>query len=1078
MNDLPPDYEQRRKILEDLDETMLVEAAAGTGKTTCLVARMVALVREGRCNIENLAAITFTRKASAELRSKFQVELERAAREVGGEEGARLGDAIGHVDRCFIGTIHSFCARLLRERPIEAGVDLDFKEIEEEEDSVLREATWEEYVAGLYAGDDGTIERLEELGLEVEQLRGGFRCFSMYPDVEEWPAPDIDLGDLHEVRRSLRDYVEHMERLVPSFPAHRGGDAMMQAYERVARLARTRDLARTAELMEVLEDFARNPKVVQKYWPGGGEQAREEQRRWGSFKRDVASPALARWYVKRYAAVIPLFRGAAEVYERRRSASGRLNFKDLLIRASSLLRDHPQVRRYFQGRFTRLLVDEFQDTDPIQAEVMMYLTSEDPDEGDWRRCVPARGSLFVVGDPKQSIYRFRRADIVTYNRVKEIISRSGGSVVELSANFRSVPALLDWLNLVFDSAFPGEADDYSPAACTMLAGLVKKEGAGLSGVDRIDLPGDVSGKKADILSFEPSFIARTIRSWLDAGLRLPGTEEWGGREVEPGDFMIITRNKKNLAAYAGELGKLGIPHQVTGGHALRQVEELGLLARCLKAVVEPENPVALVAALRGGLFGLSDRELYAFKRAGGRFSYRSECPSGMDGNTSSRFEDAFSRLMRYDGWLRVLPPATAIERIAGDLGLQMSALVRPGGDVLAGSMEKMFELLRLESAGRACAADIVGYMARQVEEDREFDGIPVKPPERAGVRVLNLHKAKGLEAPIVFLADPTGKSRHDVEVYIDRSGERSRGFMAIRGERGRSRFMVASPLSWEDCESEERRFMEAEEKRLLYVAATRAACRLIISSRPNGGKKSYWDFFAPFLEGCRALEETGGPRIRREAERIRVAVGEVREAMEGIYGRLGGIAAPTYEKAATKEVSVTEEEMGPAVSGGEHGMEWGTVIHALLEAAMLDAGEGLEELARALVREEGLEPQAAERALRTVESVRESEVWRRAGAAGEVMVEVPFVMSRGSKSGDRRLPLILGGAVDLAFKEKGEWVIIDYKTDVVAGRGLDRLVEHYRGQVLAYAGAWREITGEPVKEAGLYFTRTGDYVVV
>ena len=136
--------------------------------------------------------------------------------------------------------------------------------------------------------------------------------------------------------------------------------------------------------------------------------------------------------------MIRALRPAMEVYDRRRKEAGGLNFQDLLMKAAALLRDKPVIRRYFRGRFTHVLVDEFQDTDPIQAEVMLLLTADNADEQDWRQCRPVPGSLFVVGDPKQSIYRFRRADIVIYTQVKEIILASGGVVVPLTANFRTI----------------------------------------------------------------------------------------------------------------------------------------------------------------------------------------------------------------------------------------------------------------------------------------------------------------------------------------------------------------------------------------------------------------------------------------------------------------------------------------------------------------------------------------------------------------------------------------------------------------------------------------------------------------
>ncbi len=161
--------------------------------------------------------------------------------------------------------------------------------------------------------------------------------------------------------------------------------------------------------------------------------------------------------------MLRVLNGAVATYDRLRREAGGLNYQDLLLLAARLLRDKPQIRRYFRRRFTHVLVDEFQDTDPVQAEVMLLLTAADPAQTEWRLARPVPGALFVVGDPKQSIYRFRRADIVTYNEVKKIIEQHG-EVVVLRANFRSRKAVIDWVNTTFDQFFPAAADVYSPAA--------------------------------------------------------------------------------------------------------------------------------------------------------------------------------------------------------------------------------------------------------------------------------------------------------------------------------------------------------------------------------------------------------------------------------------------------------------------------------------------------------------------------------------------------------------------------------------------------------------------------------------
>jgi len=194
-----PDQHQRDRIETELDTTMLVEAAAGTGKTTSMIDRMVALLEQGTCTIDTLAAVTFTRKAAAEMRSRFQAELESRAREADGERARRLADAAEEAGRCFIGTIHSFCGRLLRERPVEAGVSPGFEQLEPEEDERLRREAWQEFCERLYAREDPRIEKLADMGMHLSELEDAFDERASFPDVQEWPGePEMELPEVEE----------------------------------------------------------------------------------------------------------------------------------------------------------------------------------------------------------------------------------------------------------------------------------------------------------------------------------------------------------------------------------------------------------------------------------------------------------------------------------------------------------------------------------------------------------------------------------------------------------------------------------------------------------------------------------------------------------------------------------------------------------------------------------------------------------------------------------------------------------------------------------------------------------------
>ena len=1061
-----------------------------------MLGRMVALLREGKCQIHTMAAVTFTRKAAAELRSRFQMVLEQALREADDPEKVRLRAALSRVEHCFIGTIHAFCGRLLRERPIEARVDLAFREIEPVEDMQLRETAWADYVANLYAVGDALLSQLSELGLGINQLHAAFLNYANYPDVDEWPAPDVHLGDLTAVRAELRNYVQHMSKLIPTFPGDRGSDKLMAKYEHIVRLSRNRDLDVQADLFELLREFKGDGGCTQKYWPGGQPQGKTERNRWRDFALQHAEPLVERWLEKRYATVIRVLAAAVNVYDNLRADLGQLNYQDLLMKAAELLRDKPQVRRYFRQRFTHLLVDEFQDTDPIQARVMMYLTADDACQQNWRDCRPVDGSLFVVGDPKQSIYRFRRADIVTYEQVKQIILDADGVVVPLTTSFRAREPLVRWVNRVFEDHFPAQATTYSPAVSSLEVGW-KGDGAekSLSPVNRLMIPADDSGKEASV-RYEASFIARHIRHALDSGMLIPRTDRELAKGVpptaRPEDFLIVTWGKKQLFEYGRALQELQIPHEVTGSSALGQVTELQTLIDLLTALSEPENPVALVAVLRGLLFGISDEQLYTYKKAGGRFSFRAAVPEHLEEAVSAIFRDAYQRLERYATWLRRLPPVAAVERIAFDVGLPMLALASPGGAVQAGSMAKAFQLLRAAQAEFYSIEELVDYLERLLDDNTEFDGLPVRPYERSVVRVMNLHKVKGLEAPIVFLANATGKWDPPVSLHVDRVGDRVRGFMAIDDGKPRwSRQLLAKPDSWQHHESEESQFESAEDLRLCYVAATRAGSQLNVVAQSNSKahKFNYWHFFAPYLATANPLVDVG-PQKAARVKRRRVTSQAVRRDVQAIQQRWQASSEPTYAIRAAKEIALTASEVRRHAAAGEHGTEWGTVIHALLETAMRQPSADLRDQAYAALKQQDLDTARVDEALRTVSQVMSSDLWHRARSSDQVLVEVPFqrclvpteaVASTNSASpieSPHSVPTILRGVIDLAFREPDGWVIVDYKSDASAATDRDHLVAHYRPQIVLYADSWTLMTGQPVREKAIFFTATQDYVVL
>jgi ATP-dependent helicase/nuclease subunit A len=1105
--DRPPDEAVRERIRTDLGTTLLVEAAAGTGKTTCMVDRMLALVRSGTAKPDGIVAVTFTKKAAGELRRRFRERLQQSAAAATVEpERSRLAAALARIDSMVIGTIHSFAGRLLRERPLEAGVDPGFRELDEPGDRLLRRQAWRDFVTAAASDHPGLIAGLDAVGLRLGDLGRLFiERFATYGDVERWPAAETPAPDTASLVRDLGAFAAGIE--AANFPpaADRGTDELMNSLEQFARMFRRIDATSIVAVMDLLHELDRSPKVTQAGWPGTGATDAEVkasrktvaarwQAAWDDIRERVARPALWQWRAHRYPIVIATLRAALDTYDRARAARGVLSFQDLLCKVATLLADDADVRRSFRNRYTHILVDEFQDTDPVQAQMLLLLTASDPRERDWRRCQPVPGSLFVVGDPKQSLYRFRRADIVTYAAVRAVIAQRG-DVLALTTNFRSRGDLVAWTNDVFAREFPPEATPESPSFTASTSG--RREDAatpdgrndwltGIRGL-RFVRSGHATGAWAEA---EARRIAAFIRGAIDSGMRVPRTaaEAAAGhdRACRPADFLIVARERRHLGLYAAALHAVGLPVDVTGTLGDAQAEPLRDLRVCLAALADPDDAVAALALLRGGVFGFSDAELHAYATAGGRFGGGLDVPAAVAAPLRDRLAAARDAIRRWRQWARHLPAAAAVERVIDDAGLLLIAAADEGaagprGRAVAGLLQKYVERLRAERLQVVSLHDCLDLLDDMIDTATraEFDPLSIDVPSADRVRVMNLHKAKGLESPVVFLADyqarAAGERPEDGPfLHVDRSSDRTEGWLAVTTPVGRSQRIVAAPPDWPGLCERERAFEQAEQIRLDYVAATRAGSCLVVSlfEKHDSGTKSRpesftaegaWARFAPHLAAAADLPEPHGSADPTPAA---AAAGGAPAAAATIRRRISDCMQPTFARISPREL-LTEPAEGIRFTGDGLGEPWGRAIHRLLELAALDPSLDLAAAAAVVLSNEELSAAHLDRAVATVASVMESDVWRRAGASGSRHVEVPFsVQIRGDDLPERvrrlagregpPLPTVVRGVIDLVFREPdgSRWTVVDWKTDAVAAASEPLLESHYRPQVELYADCW------------------------
>jgi ATP-dependent helicase/nuclease subunit A len=1072
-----PDGDARAAIAgRELDENLLVEAGAGSGKTTQLVERMVALVREDRAEVHEIAAVTFTRKAAGELRQRFQEALERArlAAPTQSAERDRLERALQDLDRAFMGTIHAFCARLLRERPLDAGIDPAFAETTAAEAAAFTDRFWSLHLERLATTDASILGELEGLGLAPAQLRGLYEQLTDFSDVEFplEPTPPPDPGEVATVRTDLEALLLEAERIMPQVEPEGPPDKMRPRVLTLLyhmRHGRWRD---DRYFLDVLGRQMTSWELTQYKWADDATGKAVAKRLCERFDQLVAAGGTAervldQWWTHRYPTAMRFAKGAADALREHRRTAGRLDFQDLLELAAKLLRSSPAARADLGRRWRRLLVDEFQDTDPLQAEVLFLLASDAEDDGDWTRSVPRPGALFVVGDPKQSIYRFRRADIALYTRVRERFERFG-RVLTLTSNFRSGPPIAALVNDVFapPRGFPAQGDE-SQARFASLDPQPRAEPAPREDVLHYTVPVQGRVRNDVVAAWESDALAEWVATRVASG------------ERRAGDFLILTRKKDPLAPFARALEARGLAVQVSGaGVGVEdEVEELKLL---LRALTDPSDASLTVAVLIGLFFGLDHEQLLAHKEMGRGFDLR-----WADVGVAHATDPVEAALACMRGWwdeARRQPADVVVGRIAQDLGLLAHAAAGELGSIRAGALAFVLDAVR--AAGLAGDTSITGALealdAALGEEEAEA---PLEPGRRDVIRLMNLHKAKGLEANVVVLAAPYGKWKHRVKRHVARMPDgRARGWLVVEEEDGWDTRTIARPRGWAEKAAREAQFLEAEELRLLYVAATRAGHELVVSRLSKGPDSSSWGALEPWLAAhaqpldltpvtapARAELDVSPVEIERrieEADAARQDAGKVGFAFTTVTKRAKEAAAT--EPAAEREVlpPLTPTSTGPG------GYEWGSAVHALLEAAARGAtAERLRALGRSLLLEldrpsRGGEPTELGDLMATVQTVRKSEIWRRAAAAPHRLAEFPFAVEEDTES-------FVEGVVDLAFRETDGWVLVDYKTDNPRAPGFEERRHAYRAQLRGYGDAWTRLTGEPVKERVILWTRLG-----
>ncbi|MEO6468925.1 MAG: UvrD-helicase domain-containing protein [Acidimicrobiia bacterium] len=1108
----------RRLITTDgLDALLFVEAGAGTGKTKQLVDRVVSLVLARDVPMREIAAITFTEAAASELRSRVREAVERVVHSadataatanapsvVTAADRERADAALADLDSAAIGTVHAFAQRILSEHPVEAGLPPSVEVLDEVESLLEFGRRWQEEVDRMFATPELapiiTVARLLDVRVDHPKLVSLRDIASVFAD--NWDRLD-SLVDLPVVIPQLDrlDAIEQVRRLEPVLArcAEIPDDKLAQRL-----LAGGPEMGSVLRALEHGDDRAVVRQLIakrkSKKWGHGNAGTAAN---WGgkdekaAVGATVAATEAALENILEQAAddVLRVLAGEVARFTVRsaheRLGDGRLEFHDLLVFARRLLRESRDARTALHARYTRLLIDEFQDTDPIQVELATLIAAsvgEHDPKASWQDVQVDDERLFFVGDPKQSIYRFRRADIGLFLAARD---RFAGESVRLTTNFRTVPPVLDWVNHVFgalmDEEIPGRRPQYEPLhshrhssshdhRVVLLGGPHPKEEKLRAGPLRELEAGTVAAAVAEILAHPEDWPVEADGEW---------------RAARPEDIAILVPTRTSLGVLMDALRDHDVDVRAETGTLVYETQEIRDLLSVLRAVAYGTDAVALVAALRSPILACGDDDLVIYAHAGGKWSVTAPRPDLPEDHPVMAALGFLARLHEARWWT---PPSQLIDWIVRERRLLTIGLAQRRARDTWRRIRFLADQARVFEASQS--GDLVAFVdwadLQRSEMARVHEPILPEADDHA-VRIMTIHGAKGLEFPITVVSGLTTR-------LLPR-----RGRVAVRwdgdeiGVSTRKDIATAGFDRLADLEDE----MDGEEKlRLLYVACTRARDHLLVATHHVEGVPSFaqlaWTHSHDAPADCWRESEIDGrspapvtsPIASTSVPNPETIAAEMDERAEWLARRSKLLDTGR----ATRTVSATDVRRSGAT--GAHGFRhrwlgapidsesteipdpatvwrqgssataFGRAVHAVLQDADLATGANIDSLAATIADAEGLadhvdDVASAARSVLAAEMVRAAAVGIETGDAfREMYVAAPV--------GER----VIEGYIDLLVRTPEGLVVVDYKTDPVTDTDeIDRRVEEYRLQLAAYALAVEVVTGTAVSAGVLVFAR-------
>ena len=1137
MTNLSPlsDADARQIGETTFDRNVVVLAGAGTGKTTLLVNRLLhALLREPHpFRLTEMLALTFTNKAANEMKGRLREGLQELltacqsptlTRE---SENARLKEfqeryhvsnehiqekvtaALNDLEKAHLATLHSFAAHVLRLYPLESGVDPHFQEDDGTKFSEIFSEAWNRWLDEALSEHGLNHAQWREI-LDVVDLKGirGF-AFALCDDLVSLPELKTQLDSeiqspalaswLHTSKQKMASLVQKYAQ-----PKPRKIERLLESAERLFNLVANEGLSGAGNLAN--EEKALLGSAIGQAPKGWNSEDFLEARRIIQSAHRLLN--VDERFLGRVVRLLePFIQHVRRVY----AEKGWIRFDGLLVRVRDVLRDYPRVREQLKTDFQAIMVDEFQDTDPLQYEILLYLGEQPGDhckQWDAIRLVP--GKLFIVGDPKQSIYAFRRADIQAFDQVVHKLTQDGGVVCTLTTNFRSDGAVLEVVNEVFDRLFVHE-DNVQPSNVPLMVGRRGEATLSTPGVELCVMAnaGEEEWDAERATRVEAEWLAAWIQDQLHSGKQW--VLEHGNRiPLRPGHVAVLFRKFTNAHVYLEAMHRRNIPYLTDGERHFYRRQEVIDLVNVLRVLADPTDAIAIVGILRSSLGGVPDQDIMALARLGPLDIRRSDTWNEWDSARKPVVQMLFEQLAALHLQAKRIPVPEFIDQVFAQLPIVELAAASGHGEQAVMNVWKLRDLMAAQVA--------MPHLSFSGWVDRLVDCLMTHPPEPEAalaeetldaVRVLSIHKAKGLEFPIVVLP-----GLHQKSAGLDRGAEVTVDWMSgVYGCKFPPTWNAGQVLLWEKEQIREK----AEQRRVLYVGMTRARDRLILSggllTKPNS--ESFLGFLHHVSNGEVGKPEHATVQVGAAAIRQTVVTSSNlpsqkmgKSSSEPDVSEFKGEGSLSMEKDRERESAWRQvaHEVAFLTPSSRHSSQatrpqknrrgrskgasqrLGTLVHQLLEQWDFRQDSDsfrapLREFCRQALRDD-LDHDEKNNIILEIERLMEtflhSPSYRELQQATVIGREVPFVMpwSNEEQFGSVSRPCVMEGVMDVVYEVAGNVWVGEYKTDMVTASNVVEYAGVYRQQAQVYAIAASRTLGLDVKGCQLFFLRIGDSVSI